>query len=187
MIKEQLRKIETGIVIKQDILEKQVKIVYLAVGSNLGNRINYINNAKIKLENQNIKIVQCSSFYESLSWPNIKNPKFINIVVKIKTVLSPEDLLKKCKQIENQLGRIRVYKNQPRTCDIDIIDYDSMILKSVKTNHLNLPHPEVSNRNFVLLPLYEISKTWRHPKTKIKISKLINLLKVEDLMTIKQV
>jgi 2-amino-4-hydroxy-6-hydroxymethyldihydropteridine diphosphokinase len=62
-----------------------------------------------------------------------------------------------------------------------------MILKSVKTNHLNLPHPEVSNRNFVLLPLYEISKTWRHPKTKIKISKLINLLKVEDLMTIKQV
>ena len=187
MIKEQQKKIEIGIVIKQDILENQAKIAYLAIGSNLGNRINFINSAKIKLESKNIKIIKCSSNYETLSWPNIKDPKFINIVLKIRTFLSPYQLLNKCKKIENELGRIRNYKNQPRTCDIDIIDFDNIILKSVKKNHLNLPHADTSNRSFVLLPLYEISKTWRHPKTNIKISKLINLLNVDDLSTIKQV
>ena len=66
MIKEQLKKIEIGIVIKQDTLENQAKIAYLGIGSNLGNRINNINIAKMKLESQNIKIIQCSSNYESL-------------------------------------------------------------------------------------------------------------------------
>jgi 2-amino-4-hydroxy-6-hydroxymethyldihydropteridine diphosphokinase len=174
-------------VIKRDISENRVKIAYLAIGSNLGNRFNNINTAKLKIESQNIKIVKSSSNYESLSWPNIKDPKFINVVIMVKTCLSPHDLLKICNKIEKELGRIRTYKNEPRTCDIDIIDFDNKIFKSTKKNTLNLPHPEAINRNFVLLPLYEISKTWRHPKTNEKINKLISLLNVDDLSTIKQV
>ena len=173
--------------IKQDTFENRAKIAYLAIGSNLGNRIHNINIAKAKLELQNVKIIKCSGNYESLSWPNIKNPKFINIVIKIETLLLPEELLKKCNKIENELGRTRAFKNEARTCDIDIIDFDNKVFKYSKKNYLNLPHPEVAKRNFVLLPLYEISKTWRHPKTKVKISELISLLNVNDLSAIKQV
>ena len=171
--------------IKQDTLENQAKIAYLGIGSNLGNRINNINIAKMKLESQNIKIIQCSSNYESLSWPNIKNPKFINVVIKIETLLLPDELLKKCNKIEKELGRTKTSKNEPRTCDIDIIDFDNKVFKSPKKNYLNLPHPELTERIFVLLPLYEISKKWKHPKTNIKINELISLLNVDDLSTIK--
>ena len=173
--------------IKQDFLENQAKIAYLAIGSNLGNRLNNINIAKAKLEFQNIKIVQGSSNYENLSWPKIQHPKFINIVIKIKTLLLPEELLKTCNKIEKELGRTRTLKNEPRTCDIDIIDFDNKVFNSTKKNYLNLPHPELTKRNFVLLPLYEISKRWKHPKTNIKINKLISLLNVDHLSTIKRV
>ena len=173
--------------IKQDTLENRAKIAYLAIGSNLGNRLNNINIAKAKLEFQNIKIIQGSSNYENLSWPKIQHPKFINIVIKIRTLLLPEELLKTCNKIEKELGRTRTSKNEPRTCDIDIIDFDNKVFKSTKKDYLNLPHPELTKRNFVLLPLYEISKKWKHPKTNVKINKLISLLNVDDLSTIKRV
>ena len=173
--------------IKQDTFENRAKIVYLAIGSNLGNRIHNINIAKAKLELQNVKIIKCSGNYESLSWPKIQNPKFINIVIKIETLLLPEELLIICNKIENELGRTKTSKNEPRTCDIDIIDFDNKVYKSTKKDHLNLPHPELTKRNFVLLPLYEISKIWRHPKTNVKINELISLLNVDDLNAIKHV
>ena len=75
-------------------------------------------------------------------------------------------------------------KNYPRICDIDIIDYDQKILKGTKNKKLILPHPEMHKRNFVLLPLYEISQSWIHPVKKKKINKLIKLLNIEDLRAI---
>jgi 2-amino-4-hydroxy-6-hydroxymethyldihydropteridine diphosphokinase len=170
-------------VIKPDILENQAKFVYLGIGSNLGNRIRNIEITKFKLQLNNIKILKSSSYYESLSWPDPKKPKFINIVIKIKTDLSPLNLLKICNIIENQLGRKRISKNSPRTCDIDIIDYDKITL----TNKITLPHPSMSSRNFVLLPLYEINKTWKHPKTNANIQQLINTLSIKDLRSITQI
>ena len=86
--------------IKQDILENQVKFVYLAIGSNLGNKKNNIEKAKFMLIQNNIKILLSSNYYETLSWPNPKNPKFLNIVLKISTYFKPLDLLKRCKKIE---------------------------------------------------------------------------------------
>ena len=169
--------------IKPDILENQAKFVYLGIGSNLGNRIRNIEITKFKLQLNNIKILKSSSYYESLSWPDPKKPKFINIVIKIKTDLSPLNLLKICNIIENQLGRKRISKNSPRTCDIDIIDYDKITL----TNKITLPHPSMSSRNFVLLPLYEINKTWKHPKTNANIQQLINTLSIKDLRSITQI
>ena len=93
-------------------------------------------------------------------------------------------LMQKCLNIENDLGRNRFKKNEPRICDIDIIDYDKKILKVTINNKLILPHPEMHKRNFVLLPLYEISQSWIHPVKKKKINKLIKLLNIEDLRAI---
>jgi len=165
--------------------EKRAKIVFLSIGSNLGNKRKNIELVKFNLEKNNIKIIKSSKNYETLSWPDKKNPTFINIVLKIKTYLSPQDLIKKCLYIEKKLGRVRSRKNEPRICDIDIIDYDKMIVKGTKRQNLTIPHPEMHKRNFVLLPLFEIAKTWIHPLKKSSIKDLINALDVEDLRAIK--
>tara|TARA_B110000093_G_scaffold47591_1_gene50902 strand:+ start:257 stop:694 length:438 start_codon:yes stop_codon:yes gene_type:complete len=140
--------------------------------------------AKFELQNSSIKIIKSSSNFESVSWPDKSNPSYINIVIKVKTVLSPLKLLKLCNSIELKLGRKRSKKNEPRLCDIDIIDYDQKIIRN---DHLILPHPRMSKRNFVLIPLYEIDKSWKHPKSKVNIANLINSLRIKDLRSIKQI
>ena len=171
---------------KQDISENLVNLAYLAIGSNLGNKINNIEITKFELEKYKIKILKSSSNYISVSWPDPSMPNYINIIIKIKTNLAPLELLKICNSIELKLGRIRLKKNSPRTCDIDIIDYNKIILNE-KNGQLILPHPRMSKRNFVLLPLFEVDKSWKHPKTRINIVNLINSLPVEDLRSIKQI
>ena len=170
----------------QDTSEKQANYVYLAIGSNLGNRFHNIQKSKFELENFKIKILESSSHYISKSWPNPLMPKFVNIVIKVKTNLAPFEILKICNLIESKLGRTRSKKNSPRTCDIDIIDYNGKILNQ---NHdkLILPHPRMIKRNFVLLPLFEVNKSWKHPKLKINIVDLINSLSIKDLTSIKQI
>ena len=163
------------------MLENRVKIAYLALGSNLGNRYINIELAKVFLLKNNIKIIKSSSYYETLSWPNKLNPKFLNIVLKIKTSLDFVKLLDICKKIEILLGRKKSEKNSPRECDIDIIDYD----KSVILNGVILPHPRMHTRNFVLIPLFEINNNWIHPKNKRKISKLISNLSMINISAIK--
>ena len=169
--------------INQDILENQANSVYLGIGSNLGNKKKNIEKAKFELIQNNIKILVTSNYYESLSWPNPNNPKFINIVLKISTNLKPVDLLKLCKKIEINLGRKKSTKNSPRVCDIDIIDYNH---KKLMINII-LPHPRMHRRNFVLLPLFEINKDWIHPVTKNHIKKLILSLPNRDIRSIKQI
>ena len=171
---------------KQDILENLVNQAYLAIGSNLGNKIRNIDIAKFELEKNKIKILKSSSNYISVSWPNSDNPNYINNIIKIKTSLAPLELLKICNMIETKLGRVRSKKNAPRTCDIDIIDYDKKILNE-KKNKLILPHPRMNERNFVLLPLLEVDKSWKHPKSRVNIVKLINSLSIKDLRSIKQI
>ena len=171
---------------KQDTLENQVKQSYLAIGSNLGNKITNIHMAMSELEKNKIKITKVSSHYSSKSWPNPLMPNFINIVIKIETILKPLELLKICNFIELKLGRVRSKKNDPRTCDIDIIDYDKKIV-NINLNKLIIPHPQMTKRNFVLLPLFEIDRSWKHPESKITIVNLINSLPIKDLRSIKQI
>jgi len=171
---------------KQDISENLVNQAYLAIGSNLGNKISNIEITKFELEKYKIKIIKSSSNYISESWPNPSMPNYINIIIKIKTNLRPLELLKICNLIELKLGRIRLKKNAPRTCDIDIIDYNKKILNE-KNSKLILPHPRMNERNFVLLPLFEVDKSWKHPKSKINIVNLINSLPVKDLRSIKKI
>ena len=169
--------------IKQDTLENQVKYIYLGVGSNLGNKKKNIEKVKFELFQNDIRILRSSNFYESLSWPNPKNPKFLNIILKISTNLKPLDLLKKCKKIEHKLGRKKAARNSPRICDIDIIDYNSIKI----TNKITLPHSRMHTRNFVLFPLFEIDKNWKHPITKHHIKRLILSLSNSDITSIKQI
>ena len=165
------------------MLENPVKSIYLGVGSNLGNKRKYIEQAKLRLLQNNIKIKKTSSFYESLSWPNPDNPKFLNIVLEVVTDLSPIKLLNICKKIEVNLGRKKRSKNAPRECDIDLLDYNS---KKIDKNII-LPHPRMHIRNFVLLPLYELNKAWIHPNLKLPIKKLILSLGNKDIRSIKQI
>ena len=169
--------------IRQDTLENPVKPVYLGIGSNLGNKKDNIEKAKFKLIQKNVKILKSSSFYESLSWPNPKNPKFLNIVLKVNTNLKPLNLLKLCKEIEIDLGRKKSYKNSPRECDIDIIDFKKMR----RNDGITLPHARMHERNFVIIPLFELCKNWIHPSTKHHIKTLILSLPNRDIRSIKQI
>ena len=166
-----------------DISENQAKSIYLGIGSNLGNKKSNIEKTKHLLNQNDIFIIQSSSFYESLSWPDETKPKFLNIVLKVRTSLDPAKLLNKCKKIEIELGRKKSSKNSPRECDIDIIDYDN---KEIKENII-LPHPRMHKRNFVLIPLFELNKDWKHPITKRHIKKLILSLPNRDIRSIKQI
>ena len=112
-----------------------------------------------------------------------KKPKYLNIILKTTTKLSPLELLKKCKKIEKILGRKKTIKNSPRKCDIDIIDYNNQQSKG----NIILPHPRMHSRNFVLIPLFEINKDWSHPVLGYKIKKLIISLSNKDIRSIKQI
>ena len=160
-------------------------MIFLGLGSNLsskyGDKFANIDLAISFLEAYGIKLIKKSSFYKTPSYPDRENPKFINVVILVKTNLPPIDLMSVLVFIEEKLERKRVKKNDPRTCDIDIIDYNSQIL-NLKYNNLDftLPHKELTSRNFVLFPLQEISPMWEHPKTKETIDNLIQKLSEED-------
>ena len=168
---------------KLDTLEKQAKDIFLGIGSNIGNRIYHIERAKSLLLENNINLISISSYYETPSWPDPKNPKFINIVLKVKCSQNPVELLNLCKKIEVILGRKKSTKNAPRKCDIDIIDFKGFVLKG----RLNLPHKMMHKRNFVLFPLIEIEKDWLHPLFKTNIKDLILSLSNNEIRSIKQI
>ncbi len=167
--------------IKPGTSENLVESIYLGIGSNLGNKKKNIEKAKFKLIQNDITILKSSSYYESLSWPNPKNPNFLNIVLKVSTNLEALELLRKCKEIEVNLGRKKTSKNSPRECDIDILDYKKKRTQSI----IFLPHPRMHKRNFVILPLFEINKDWVHPISKNHIKRLLLLLSDKDIRSIK--
>ena len=160
-------------------------MLILGLGSNLsssyGDRFYNIDAAIKYLEIYGIKLISKSSYYETPSYPDKNNPKFINVVISAKTKLPPEDLASVLLFIEEKLERKRKNKNDPRTCDIDIIDYNNQVLNF---KYLDLdffvPHQKISSRNFVLIPLNEIIPTWKHPKTDNSIAYLIDNLSNEE-------
>ena len=157
-------------------------MIFLGIGSNLsssfGDRFKNIDIAITHLRNHNIKIIKKSSFYESYSYPDKNNPKFINVVISIETNLMPYDLMSFLISVEQKLERKRIKKNDPRTCDIDILDYKGKI-DNIKFNNLKItiPHKMMDKRNFVLYPLKEICPDWTHPISKKNIDILIKELK----------
>ena len=168
--------------INQGILENQVKYSYISIGSNLGNRKKNIEKAKFLINQKYIKVVKISRIYETLAWPNKNDPKFFNLVIKVETFLNPTQLFKCLKLIEKKMGRKKTPKNSPRICDIDIIDYNGA---KFKNSFLQIPHPRMKKRDFVLIPLMEICNNWTYPRSKMKISSIINNISKNNLTSIK--
>ena len=164
-------------------------MIFLGLGSNLpssyGDRFTNINLAISYLEVYGIQIINKSNFYETYSYPNKEDPKFINVVISVKTHLPLVDLMSVLLFIEEKLERKRIKKNAPRTCDIDIIDYNNQVLDfKYKNLNLTVPHKKLIFRNFVLLPLQEISSRWKHPITKENVKTLIDKLPEENKKSI---
>ncbi|MDC3139444.1 2-amino-4-hydroxy-6-hydroxymethyldihydropteridine diphosphokinase [Candidatus Pelagibacter sp.] len=171
---------------KQDTLENQVNLVYLALGSNLGDKKNNLNRCIDLIQKEGVFIKKRSKFYSTKSWPNENFPNFINSIILIETKLNLDQLFLKIKKIEKKLGRTKTKRNHPRVCDIDIIDFNNEIIHRKLGNHrLNIPHKRMHNRNFVLFPLYELDKDWVHPKLNRNIVNLLSNLTSEQLLSIK--
>lgn len=135
--------------------------VFLILGSNLGDRIAYLDSAKKSIIENAGDISRQSSFYETEPWGFEHENQFLNQVISLETILEPLTLLKKIKIIEKNLGRIKSKERySARVIDIDILFYDHLIIASPK---LTVPHPEIPNRRFVLEPLAELDADFVHP------------------------
>lgn len=149
---------------------------YLSIGSNIGDRINYINKAIEKLKQNNIKIIKSSNIIETEPYGYKEQGKFLNMAVEIDSDLNPFELMKLILKIESELGRIRTVRWGSRVIDIDIIFYDSLIINEPD---LKIPHPDMQNRFFVLKPLQEIAPDFVHPVLKKTITELLENLNSE--------
>ena len=144
-------------------------IVYLALGSNMGNRLSNLKAAVVNLTPQ-MTVKQKSSVYETPPWGFTEQDAFLNQVVKVTTYLEPEALLRHLKRMETALGRVPNFQNGPRVIDIDILFFDKMI---INTPPLVVPHPRLHERAFVLVPLAEIEPDFVHPILQRPINKIL--------------
>lgn len=147
--------------------------VFLAIGSNLGNKKKNCLVAVEKLKETGIIIEKISKIYITEPWGIKEQPVFANMVISGFTEASPFELLKSIKNIEKEMGREKTIRYGPRIIDIDIIFYDNLILE---TEHLTIPHPLAHKRYFVLRPLIDIAPDFIHPVLKVKVKKLLDNL-----------
>jgi 2-amino-4-hydroxy-6-hydroxymethyldihydropteridine diphosphokinase len=148
------------------------KTVYLSLGSNLGDRAANLRNAIKKLQEIG-QVVAVSSFYETEPMEVTDQPWFVNCAVALKTELMPRQFLSLMLKIEREMGRRRVRPKGPRTIDIDILLFGNSV---VHTPQLDVPHPAMHQRRFVLQPLSEIAADARHPVLKKKVCELLGAL-----------
>ncbi len=137
-----------------------MKGIFLLLGTNMGDRLVNLNQAKEMLEASTLIIVDYSAVYESAPWGDPDQGSFLNIVLRIDTVLEPEKLLEVCLATEEQMGRKRFKKWGERIIDIDILYYDNVIMES---EELTIPHPGIPVRKFTLMPLAECGPNEVHP------------------------
>jgi 2-amino-4-hydroxy-6-hydroxymethyldihydropteridine diphosphokinase len=144
-------------------------IVYLALGSNLDDRLANLKEAAASLSPQ-MEVRARSHIYETPPWGYEDQPKFLNQALKVQTYLQPEPLLRHIKRLEIALGRKASFPNGPRLIDIDILFYDEIVLN---TPTLTLPHPRLHERGFVLLPMMDIAPDLVHPLTRKTIREMV--------------
>jgi 2-amino-4-hydroxy-6-hydroxymethyldihydropteridine diphosphokinase len=154
--------------------------VYLALGSNMGTRLANLKNAISNLTPQ-MNVKAKSNVYETPAWGFVDQPPFLNQVVKVETYMEPEALLLHLKRLESVLGRVPSFQNGPRLIDIDILFFDDLVLDSPI---VQIPHPRVHERAFVLVPLNDISPELIHPILQKPVSELLLACDVDKIIKV---
>ncbi len=143
------------------VMEREWHLVYLSIGSNLGDKERNLNTAIDLLKADNFsRVTKISSFLITAPVGGVEQDDFLNAALEIKTIRTPDELLELIQEIENKLKRVRTIHWGPRTIDLDILYYDQ---KVINTDTLTIPHPEIKNREFVLEPMCEIAPNLNHP------------------------
>lgn len=152
---------------------------YLLTGSNLGNRKDFLEEASHLLSQRVGQCKNTSSLYETAPWGKTDQPPFLNQAIQLETSLSPEELLHALLKIELELGRTRTEKYGPRTIDIDILLYGNEVIEQPE---LQIPHPQLANRRFALLPLVELNPQGVHPVSGMTMKALLDQCPDEGLV-----
>lgn len=139
-----------------------MKTIYLSLGSNVGDREEHLRRAVELLAGDGLRVSRASEIYETEPVDYTRQRWFLNQVVEAETTLFPMQLLQRILRIERDLGRVRTVPKGPRTIDIDILLYANAVVQSAK---LEIPHPRMAERRFVLAPLAELNPELRHPVT----------------------
>lgn len=151
-------------------------MILIALGANLSSQAgapeSTLRTSLDTLSQSGITPVSVSRLFRTPAWPDPSDPPFVNAVAAVETALSPEALMRALLRIEDSFGRIRTIANAPRTLDLDLVDYDGIIMAGA----LTLPHPRVSRRAFVLVPLADVHPNWCHPVTGESLPDLIAAL-----------
>ncbi|MDO8734963.1 MAG: 2-amino-4-hydroxy-6-hydroxymethyldihydropteridine diphosphokinase [Elusimicrobiota bacterium] len=150
--------------------------VFLGLGSNRGDRKKNILKAIKLLKESGQKVLRLSSMHETKPYGYKKQKKFLNAAVKLKTKLLPLELLELCKKIEKKIGRTKSFRWGPREIDVDILFFGKKVIKSKK---FTIPHSDLHNRNFVLIPLVEIAPNFVHPVLKKRVSEMYSTIQGE--------
>jgi 2-amino-4-hydroxy-6-hydroxymethyldihydropteridine diphosphokinase len=145
------------------------RTVYLALGSNLGNRLGNLRRALRQLAPQ-VRLKRCSPVYETAPWGILDQPNFLNMAAEVETALDPQELLALLKRTELELGRISSVRNGPRSIDLDIIFYADRL---VNLPELQIPHPRLPGRGFVLAPLADLIPGFIHPGLGLSVAEML--------------
>ncbi len=156
-----------------ELERNELVAVYLGLGSNLGNRQDNLDRA-LDFLSQRLQVGKISSIYETEPVGNINQPRFLNLACQAYTRLAPTELLTLAKGIENKLGRTSSQPNTPRPIDIDILLYDQRV---IETPELVIPHPRLTERAFVLIPLAEIAPALVHPASGKTVKELLEAVR----------